>query len=91
MIMWDRIPDVDADHYNLWFSEWPGDTKTLIATVAHNPADLTGPAYDAGGGRTAYIDYPRILEDNRNCYQVSAVDTDGHESLRTGELCSTSL
>lgn len=90
-ISWNRIPDADADHYNLWYSEWPGGAKTLLATVAHDPSALTGPAYDVGGGVTMYIDFPRTLEDNRNCYQLSAVDTAGHESERTGEQCSTGL
>ncbi len=90
-ISWHRIPDADADHYNLWYSEWPGGTKTLLAAVAHDPSALTGPAYDVGGGVTMYIDFPRTLEDNRNCYQLSAVDSAGHESARTGELCSTGL
>jgi len=90
-IRWTRIPDFDADHYNLWYSEWPGGTKTLLATVAHDPAQIAPPAWNAGGGTTEYIDFPRILEDNRNCYQLSAVDDAGHESARTPELCSTHL
>jgi len=90
-ITWKRIPDADANHYNLWFSEWPGGTKILLATVAHNPASLTGPAYDAGNGKTMYIDYPRMLENDRNCYQLSAVDTDDHESARTAEQCLSGL
>jgi len=90
-IRWTRITDADADHYNLWYSEWPGGTKTLLAAVAHNPAQIASPAWDAGGGTTEYIDYPRILEDNRNCYQISSVDTTGHESARTAERCSTHL
>lgn len=91
MIIWSRIPDPDAASYNLWFSEWPAGTKSLLASIAHNPTSLVGPAYDAGGGRTAYIDFPRTLENNRNCYQISAVDTDGHESARTGEACLSGL
>jgi hypothetical protein len=90
-IRWTRIPDADADHYNLWYSEWPGGTKTLLATVAHNPSQIASPAWNAGGDTTEYIDYPRILEDNRNCYQISSVDTTGHESARTAERCSTHL
>lgn len=91
MVIWNRIPDPDAASYNLWYSEWPDGGKSLLATVSHDPGSLTGPAYDAGGGRTAYIDFPRMLENDRNCYQVSAVDTAGNESARTGELCLSGL
>jgi hypothetical protein len=63
----------------------------LLATVAHDPAALVAPAYNAGGGRTAYIDFPRSLENDRNCYQISAIDAGGHESSRTGELCLSGL
>jgi hypothetical protein len=90
-IRWSRTSDAAVDHYNLWFSEWPGGAKTLLATVARDPANLTGPAYDEGGGTTVYIDFPRTLENNRNCYQLSAVDVGGQEGPRTDELCSTSL
>lgn len=91
MIAWTRIPDPDAASYNLWFSEWPGDAKTLLASVDHDPTALVGPAYNAGGGRTAYIDFPRMLENDRNCYQISSVDNTEIESSRTGELCLSDL
>ena len=91
MVIWVRIPDPDGASYNLWYSEWPGGSKSLLASVAHDPGSLTGPAYDAGGGRTAYIDFPRMLENDRNCYQISAVDTAGNEGARTAELCLSDL
>jgi hypothetical protein len=91
MIIWNRVGDPDTSSYGLWFSESPGGAKALIAEVAHDPAALVAPGYDAGGGRTAYIDFPRLLENDRNCYQISAVDAGGHESPRTGELCLSGL
>lgn len=65
----------------------PDGAKVLLATVAHDPAAVVAPAYDAAGGHTAYIDFPRSLENDRNCYQISAIDAGGHEGSRTGELC----
>ena len=44
-----------------------------------------------GGGQTAYIDFPRAIENGVNCYQVSAVDAGGNESSRTGEACLSGL
>ena len=91
MIVWSRVSAPDTTSYLLWFSEVPGGSKALLATVAHDPAALVAPAYNAGGGRTAYIDFPRSLENDRNCYQISAIDAGGHESSRTGELCLSGL
>ena len=91
MIIWSRVGAPDTSSYLLWFSELPGGAKALLATVAHDPAALVGPAYDAGGGRTAYIDFPRSLENDRNCYQISAIDSGGNESPRTSELCLSGL
>lgn len=91
MVIWSRVSAPDTASYLLWFSELPGGAKSLLATVAHDPAALVGPAYNAGGGRTAYIDFPRSLENGRNCYQVSAIDSADNESPRTGELCLSGL
>lgn len=91
MIIWSRVAAPDTASYLLWFSDLPGGSKVPLATVAHDPAAIDGPAYDAGGGRTAYIDFPRSLENNRNCYQISAIDAGGNESPRTGELCLSGL
>ena len=91
MIVWSRVVAPDTTSYLLWFSEVPGGSKVLLATVAHDPAALVGPAYNAGGGRTAYIDFPRSLENDLNCYQISAIDDGGNESPRTGELCLSGL
>jgi len=91
MIIWSRGSAPDTDSYLLWFSGVPGDSKALLATVAHDPTALVAPAYNAGGGRTAYIDFPRSLENDRNCYQISAIDDGGNESPRTGELCLSGL
>jgi hypothetical protein len=84
---WDRGGESDLDHYNIWYSQTPGATKTLLASVGHDPGTLTPPAYDAGGGRTAYVDYPRAQAENTECYQISVVDAGDHESARSGEVC----
>jgi len=91
VIIWSRGSAPDTDFYLLWFSEVPGDSKALLATVARDPTALVAPAYNAGGGRTAYIDFPRSLENDLNCYQISAIDDGGNESPRTGELCLSGL
>ncbi len=91
MVVWSRVSAPDTSSYLLWYSELPGGAKALLATVAHDPAALVGPAYNAGGGRTAYIDFPRSLENDRNCYQISAIDSGGNESPRSGELCLSGL
>ncbi len=91
MIQWTRVPAPDVAVYHLWFSEFPGDTKSFLDTVAHDTAALTGPAHNMGGGKTAYIDFPRLLENGRNCYQVSTVDTASNEGPRTVELCLAGL
>lgn len=91
MVIWSRVNAPDASSYLLWFSELPGGSKALLATVAHDLAALAAPAYNAGGGRTAYIDFPRSLENDRNCYQISAIDSGGNESPRSGELCLSGL
>lgn len=91
MIYWTRVPDPDAVAYRLWFSELPGGAISLLNTIAHEPSSISGPAYDMGGGQTAYIDFPRAIENGVNCYQVSAVDTAGNESPRTGEACLSGL
>jgi hypothetical protein len=91
MVRWVRVTAADAADYRLWFSEMPGGAKSLLDTIAHDPSALVAPAYDAGGGATAYIDFPRMLENGRNCYQVSAIDTGGNESPRTPERCLAGL
>jgi hypothetical protein len=90
-IQWNRNGAPDLDHYNLWYSELPGQDKTLLDAVAHGTGALSGPAYDVGGGVTGYIDFPRDLANDKQCYQLSAVDVGGLEGPRTGELCLADL
>jgi len=90
-LRWSRGSEADLDHYKLWYSEFPGESKSLLDTVAHDPGSLSPPAYDDGGGVTAYIDFPRELTNDKQCYEISAVDTNGNESARTAELCLTGL
>jgi len=90
-IRWNRNGEPDIDHYNLWYSELPGQDTTLFDTIAHDPGSLSGPAYDIGGGVTGYIDFPRDLENGKQCYQLAAVDAGGLEGPRTSELCLSDL
>lgn len=90
-LTWTRGPEPDIDHYNLWYSELPGDPKTMLDSVAHDPGSLSAPAYDIGGGVTGYIDFPRDLVNDKQCYQISAVDAANNEGARTVELCLSGL
>lgn len=72
-VEWDASPAPDLDHYNVYFSENPGDPKTLLVEVS--------------GAETEYIDFPRDLTEGINCYQVSAVDTGGNEGNPSDEAC----
>lgn len=90
-IQWRRNGEPDMDHYKLWYSELPGQPKALLDAITHSASALTSPAYDAGGGLTAYVDFPRSLANDLQCYQISAVDTNGNESARTAELCLSGL
>jgi hypothetical protein len=79
-VSWDGLPDPDIDHYNVWYSELPGDTKTLITDPYFGPDIKTG-------NRWYIIDWPRSLVSGHDCYQVSAVDMGGNEGLRSAEAC----
>jgi hypothetical protein len=91
LLTWVRGPEPDIDRYNLWYSELPGDPKVLLDSVAHDPGSLSAPAYNVGGGVTAYIDFPRDLTNDKQCYQISAVDTASNEGARTAEQCLSGL
>jgi len=90
-VRWERGPEADLDHYNLWYSKFPGDSKVLLDMVTHDPGLLDSPAYDVGGGVTGYIDFPRDLSNDQQCYEVSAVNTGGDEGPRAHELCLADL
>lgn len=90
-LTWERGSEPDLDRYKLWYSELPGQPKALLDTVAHDPGSLASPAYDAGGGITAYIDFPRQLANDKQCYEISAVDMLGNEGPRTAEICLSGL
>jgi hypothetical protein len=90
-LTWTRGSEPDIDHYNLWYSEFPGGSKALIESVAHDPGSLSIPAYNVGGGVTGYIDFPRDLTDNTQCYQISAIDSADNESTRTTEQCLSGI
>jgi hypothetical protein len=90
-LTWARGPEPDIDHYNLWYSELPGDPKILLDSIAHDPGSLSAPAYNVGAGVTGYIDFPRDLTNDKQCYQISAVDAASNEGARTVELCLSGL
>ena len=79
-VSWDPVPDLDIDHYNIWYSELPGGTKTLITDPYIGPDTRDS-------GRWYIIDYPRSLVSGNDCYQVSAVDLAGQEGQRSAEAC----
>lgn len=70
---WDASAAVNLDHYNVYFSLNPGDAKDLLAEVP--------------GAETSYIDHPRGLSEGINCYEVTAIDSDGNESEPSEEAC----
>jgi hypothetical protein len=90
-LTWARGPEPDIDHYNVWYSELADDPKVLLDSVAHDPGSLSAPAYNVGGGITGYIDFPRDLTNDTQCYQISAVDAASNEGAHTVELCLSGL
>ncbi len=81
-IYWDEVPELDVNDHNVWYSEFSGDTKTLIADPHFGPETTTG-------NRWYIIDWPRSLIPGRHCYQISAVDLSGNEGTRSAEACFT--
>jgi hypothetical protein len=90
-VRWERGPESDDDHHNLWYSEFSGNSKMLLDSVAHEPDPLGSPAYDVGSGVTGYIEFPRDLSNDKQRYEISAVSNGGDEGPRTPELCLTDL
>lgn len=74
-VSWDASVASDLDHYNVYFSLDPGESKELLT--------------DVPGTDTTYIDHPRDLVEGFNCYEVTAVDSDGNESEPSDEACFT--
>lgn len=72
-ISWDASVASDLDHYNVYFSLNPEESKELLS--------------DVPGTETTYIDHPRDLVEGFNCYEVTAVDSDGNESEPSDEAC----
>lgn len=68
-----------------------GGSKMLLGTVAHDTGSAQPSAFDYGSGVTEHVDLPRELTNDRQCYQISAVDTSDNEGSRTVELCLTDL
>ena len=79
-VYWNEVPELDVNDYNVWYSEFPGGTKTLLDSPYFGPAPTTG-------NRWYIIDWPRSLIVGRDCYQISAVDLSGNEGLRSAEAC----
>ncbi len=87
-ISWQRNPEPDVDHYEVWYSQDPGAGKTVVDTVPHDPSQLGGLSQDLGGGRTLYTDITgRTWDEGKSCYQVRAVDTAGHAGPFSAETC----
>ncbi len=86
-VVWRRNGETDIDHYEIWYSEQPGQAKSLLVTVPHDPSQLGGRSQDLGDGRTQFIDSPRDWIAGTNCYQVAAVDAAGQAGPRSAEVC----
>ncbi|MDJ0665290.1 MAG: S-layer homology domain-containing protein [Acidimicrobiia bacterium] len=79
-VYWNEVPELDVNDYNVWYSELPGGTETLLADPYFGPEPTTG-------NRWYIIDWPRSLTVGRDCYQISAVDLSGNEGSRSAEAC----
>ncbi len=87
-VSWDRNPEPDIDHYEVWWSENPGGPETLIALVPHDPGELGGLAQDLGGGRTLFVDVGfRNQMPGHDCYRLRAVDVAGNGAALSSEVC----
>jgi len=81
-VYWNEVPELDVNDYNVWYSEFPGGTKTLLSSLYFGPEPTTG-------NRWYIIDWPRSLIVGRDCYQISAVDLSNNEGPRSAEACFT--
>jgi hypothetical protein len=79
-VFWNTSPELDIDHYNVWYSYVPGYTKTLVTDPYLGPEPTTG-------NRWWIVDWPLSLDSGYDCYQVSAVDMAGQEGPRSAEAC----
>ena len=79
-VYWDEVPELDVNDYNVWYSEFPGGTKTQLTDPIFGPVPTTG-------DRWYIIDYPYPLTVGRDCFEISAVDLSGNEGLRSAEAC----
>ena len=73
-VSWDPAPEPDVAFYNIYYSENPGGTKSLLES------------FDVGASQP-FIDFDRSLSVGLDCYEVSAVDAGGNEGLRSVEAC----
>ncbi|MEA2003212.1 MAG: S-layer homology domain-containing protein [Actinomycetota bacterium] len=80
-VSWEPNPEADIDHYNVWFSQLPGETKTLVPEPY-----FFGPATKPSG-RWFITDWPRDQTSGESCYQISAIDTAAQEGPRSVEDC----
>ncbi len=79
-VYWSAVPEGDVGDYNVWYSEFPGGTKTLLANPYFGPEPTTA-------NRWYIIDWPRSQMIGRDCYEISAVDLSGNEGPRSAEAC----
>lgn len=73
-VSWQPATEPDVALYNIYYSESPGGTKSLLE------------AFDAAAAQP-FIDFGRSQSVGLDCYQVSAVDTEGNEGPRSVEAC----
>ena len=79
-VYWNEVPEPDVNDYNVWYSELPGEGKTLITDPYVGPEPTSG-------NRWYIIDWPRSLVVGQDCYQISAVDLSRNEGPRSAEAC----
>jgi len=78
-ISWTPNPEWDVDHYDVWYSEFPGGFYNYESEIDGNVRD--------GSNRVYYLDWPVDQTVGKTCYKIAAVDQSGNEGALSGETC----
>jgi hypothetical protein len=73
--------ETDVDHYNAYFSEFPGGPYTFVPEPY-----FFGPDTKLNK-RIYFVDYPREQIEDKTCYVISAVDFNEKEGPTSDEAC----
>lgn len=79
-VTWDYNPEPYVDHYDVFFSEAPGDPQSFVISIVDDSVSPTP-------GRPGFIDYPRDQTAGMTCYRVRAIGDDGGEGPLSDEEC----